>query len=64
MTKKTLNQNVKYAQNFLDCLELDFNFNKTAILGMMIEDGFGDLNWEDLKALLNKIASTGVDVAV
>ena len=29
MTKKTLNQNVKYAQNFLDCLEFDFNFNKT-----------------------------------
>ena len=44
--------------------KFDFNFNKTAILGMMIEDGFGELNWEDLKALLNKIASTGVDVAV
>ena len=41
----------------------DFNFNKTAILGMMIEDGFGELNWEELKTNLNRIASVGVDIA-
>ena len=42
----------------------DFNFNKTAILGMMIDDGFGELNWEELKVHLNKIANEGIDVAV
>mgnify|MGYP003627535575 CR=1 FL=1 len=42
----------------------DFNFNKTAILKMMIDDGFGELNWEELKAHLNKITTLGVDVAV
>jgi hypothetical protein len=42
----------------------DFSFNKTGILKMMIDDGFGELNWEDLKANLNRIASTGVDIAI
>ena len=42
----------------------DFNFNKTAILKMMIDDGFGELNWEELKVHLNKIAVQSVDVAV
>ena len=42
----------------------DFNFNKTSILGMMIDDGFGELNWEELKTHLNKVANEGVDVAV
>ena len=37
---------------------------KTGILKMMIDDGFGELNWEDLKANLNRIASTGIDIAV
>ena len=43
--------------------EFEYSFNKTAILGMMIEDGFGELNWEDLKASLNKISveCTGTD---
>ena len=41
----------------------DFNFNKTAILGMMMDDGFGELNWEELKTNLNRIASSGVDIA-
>ena len=36
--------------------EFECSFNKTMILKMMIEDGFGELNWEDLKASLNKIA--------
>ena len=30
-------------------------FNKTEILKMMIEDGFGELKWEDLKAGLNRV---------
>ncbi len=41
----------------------DFTFNKTGILKMMIDDGFGELNWEDLKASLNKIISDRVDAA-
>ena len=41
----------------------DFNFNKTAILGMMMDDGFGELNWEELKTNLNRIASIGIDIA-
>ena len=41
----------------------DFNFNKTSILGMMMEDGFGELNWEELKTNLNRIASIGIDIA-
>ena len=44
-------QKVDYAISEFEC-----SFNKTAILGMMIEDGFGELNWEDLKASLNKIS--------
>ena len=30
-------------------------FNKTEIIGMMREDGFGELNWEDLRTNLNRI---------
>ena len=33
----------------------DCTFNKTKILSLMTEDGFGELNWEDLKTHLNKI---------
>jgi 5'-3' exonuclease len=31
------------------------NFNKTALIKMMRDDGFGELNWSDLKIQLNKI---------
>ena len=34
----------------------EFTFNKTEIIRMMREDGFGELNWEDLRAILNRIA--------
>jgi DNA polymerase-1 len=34
----------------------DFTFNKTEIIRMMREDGFGELKWEDLKTNLNRIA--------
>ena len=30
-------------------------FNKTGIIKMMQEDGFGELKWEDLKAGLNRV---------
>jgi len=30
-------------------------FNQTEIIKMMVEDGFGDLKWEDLKTGLNRI---------
>ena len=30
-------------------------FNKTEVLSLMREDGFGELNWEDLRANLNRI---------
>jgi len=33
----------------------DCDFNKTQLIGMMREDGFGELNWDDLRAQLNKI---------
>jgi len=33
----------------------DSTFNKTEIIRMMKEDGFGELNWEELKANLNRI---------
>ena len=33
----------------------EYTFNKTEIIGMMREDGFGELNWEDLRASLNRI---------
>ena len=39
------------------------DFNKTEILKMMREDGFGELNWEELKAHLNKISTECLDDA-
>ena len=30
-------------------------FNKTEIIKMMQEDGFGELKWEDLKTGLNRV---------
>jgi len=38
-------------------------FNKTEILGMMRDDGFGELNWEDLRTHLNKITRECVDAS-
>jgi len=34
----------------------DHAFNKTEIIKMMREDGFGELNWETLRTALNRIA--------
>jgi hypothetical protein len=33
----------------------EFTFNKTEIIRMMRDDGFGELNLEDLKTHMNKI---------
>ncbi|MEK9696453.1 MAG: hypothetical protein VW270_11850 [Candidatus Poseidoniales archaeon] len=38
-------------------------FNKTELLRLMQEDGFGELNWEELKAHLNKISIECLDNA-
>ena len=35
--------------------KFESNFNKTAIIKLMRDDGFGELNWIDLKTHLNKI---------
>ena len=39
------------------------DFNKTELLRLMREDGFGELNWEELKAHLNKISINCLDDA-
>jgi DNA polymerase-1 len=37
-------------------LEADNSFNKTEILKLMIQDGFGEFNWSELSQRLNKIS--------
>ena len=37
------------------------DFNKTEVLGMMRNDGFGELNWEDLRTILNRISRECLD---
>ena len=49
---------VRYSIENFEC-----EFNKTEILRMMRQDGFGELNWEDLRAHLNKITRESVDTA-
>lgn len=44
-------QTIDYALENFEC-----DFNKTELLKLMIEDGFGELNWEELKTFLNKIS--------
>ena len=39
------------------------DFNKTEIIKLMREDGFGELNWEVLKTHLNKISTECLDSA-
>ena len=52
-------QSKMYVKESVEKFECEFN--KTEILGMMRNDGFGELNWEDLRAHLNKIARECVD---
>ena len=47
---------VRYAVENFEC-----DFNKTALIRMMKEDGLHQLNWDDLKAHLNKISRECVD---
>jgi len=49
---------IKYSVENFAC-----EFNKTEIIKLMREDGFGELNWEDLKTHLNKIQRECVDAA-
>jgi DNA polymerase-1 len=48
-------QSKTYVKESIEGFECDFN--KTQLIGMMREDGFGELNWDDLRAQLNKIHS-------
>jgi len=54
-------QSKMHVKESIENFECDFN--KTEILGLMRADGFGELNWEDLKTHLNKIARECVDNA-
>ena len=44
-------QTIDYGLENFDC-----DFQKTELLRLMLEDGFGELNWEELKTFLNKIS--------
>tara|TARA_B100000886_G_scaffold302763_1_gene232999 strand:+ start:1761 stop:2732 length:972 start_codon:yes stop_codon:yes gene_type:complete len=35
--------------------DFECTYNKTAVISFMREDGFGELNWADLEAILNRI---------
>jgi hypothetical protein len=52
-------QSKTYVKESIENFECDFN--KTEILKMMRNDGFGELNWEDLRAALNRISRECVD---
>ena len=49
----------QFTQEAVTNFECDFN--RTELIRMMREDGFGELNWEDLKSQLNKINYECVD---
>ena len=40
----------------------EFDFYRSEIIGMMRDDGFGELNWEDLRVNLNRIVSSNTKV--
>ena len=44
-------QTIDYSLENFEC-----DFNKTELLKIMMKDGFGELNWEELKTFLNKIS--------
>ena len=51
----------QFTQEAVENFECDFN--RTELIRMMREDGFGELNWEDLKSQLNKINYECIDNA-
>jgi len=54
-------QSKTYVKESIENFECEFN--KTEIIGMMRDDGFGELNWEVLKENLNKISRECLDRA-
>ena len=52
-------QSKTYVEESIESFECEFN--KTEIIGMMRHDGFGELNWSDLQANLNKIQRECLD---
>jgi len=52
-------QSKTYVAESIENFECDFN--KTEILKMMRNDGFGELNWEDLRTALNRISRECID---
>jgi DNA polymerase-1 len=52
-------QSKMYVKESIENFECEFN--KTEIIGMMRDDGFGELNWEVLKENLNKISRECLD---
>jgi len=52
-------QSKTHVRESIDNFECEFN--KTEIIGMMRDDGFGELNWEVLKENLNKISRECLD---
>ncbi len=52
-------QSKMHVKESIENFECDFN--KTEIIGMMRNDGFGELNWEDLRTILNKISKECLD---
>jgi 5'-3' exonuclease len=52
-------QSKTYVKESIENFECEFN--KTEIIGMMRADGFGELNWEDLRANLNRIQRECLD---
>ena len=52
-------QSKTHVKESIENFECDFN--KTEVLRLMREDGFGELNWEDLRTHLNKISIDCLD---
>jgi len=52
-------QSKRHVKESIENFECEFN--KTQIMGMMRNDGFGELNWEDLRTNLNKISRECLD---
>tara|TARA_Y100000034_G_scaffold119941_1_gene162241 strand:- start:618 stop:1610 length:993 start_codon:yes stop_codon:yes gene_type:complete len=52
-------QSKDFVRNAVENFACDFN--KTAVLGMMRKDGFGELNWEELKSHLLRISRECLD---
>jgi 5'-3' exonuclease len=76
-SKKTVEHNYKMMQLYAPVMSIQSKlqvkesienfgceFNKTELLKLMHSDGFGELNWEELKAHLNKISIDCLDSTI